>query len=67
MDDRTRTRPDIDLDPVNFPEEVAREVDAHLGGGGGGGGESSREHHLYEKPGATPDFGISPSRGGWQF
>lgn len=81
MDRKTTHRPDIDLDPVNFPEEVAAEVRAHLGGGGGGGAvpdhedvledghqhESTRQHNLHEKPGATPDFGMSQSRGGWQF
>lgn len=71
MDEQNHARPDIDLDPVNFPEEVAEEVREHLGGGGGGGGfthedETSREHNLYEKPGMTPDFGMSQSRGGWQ-
>ena len=85
MDRTTNHRPDIELDPVNFPEEVAAEVQAHLGGGGGAvwdhdhhhhghehahghdhGQESSKHHHLHEKPGETPDFGMSQSRGGWQ-
>lgn len=67
MDEKRR---ELDLDAVNFPEEVAEEVREYLGGGGGWGGpheeETSRQHHLYEKPGATPDFGVSASRGGWQ-
>lgn len=68
MHEHKLTRPNLDLDQVNFPEEVEREVREHLGGGGGGIlNESPDEHHLHEKPGATPDFGISPSRGGWQF